>query len=125
MPSTTNYQRGDFVLIDFPFSGASQTKPRPAMVLLDTSDNDVVGEGGRGRWDHRTRDRERVAEGSGWPPGDVGGLARTGLSVKCYGAVEALYLAGALQCITAGRQGTADKRAGVCGPGGPRRQVPG
>ena len=42
MPSTTNYQKGDFVLVAFPFSGGSQVKLRPAMVVLDTSDEDVL-----------------------------------------------------------------------------------
>jgi mRNA interferase MazF len=42
MPSTTNYQKGDFVLIAFPFSGGAQMKVRPAMVVLDTGDDDVL-----------------------------------------------------------------------------------
>jgi mRNA interferase MazF len=42
MPSTTNYLPGDLVLIAFPFSGGTQAKTRPAMVVLDSGDNDVV-----------------------------------------------------------------------------------
>lgn len=42
MPSTTNYQKGDLVLVAFPFSGGSQVKLRPAMVVLDTGDDDVL-----------------------------------------------------------------------------------
>ena len=42
MPSTTNYQKGDLVLIDFPFSGGPQVKARPAMVVLDSGDQDVL-----------------------------------------------------------------------------------
>jgi mRNA interferase MazF len=38
----TNYQPGDLVLIDFPFTGSGPGKPRPALVILDTGDADVV-----------------------------------------------------------------------------------
>jgi len=33
---------GDLVLIAFPFSGGTQAKTRPAMVVLDGGDDDVV-----------------------------------------------------------------------------------
>jgi mRNA interferase MazF len=42
MPSTTNYQAGDVVLIDFPFTTGSQSKLRPALVLLDAGDPDIL-----------------------------------------------------------------------------------
>ncbi len=42
MPSTTNYQPGDLVLVDFPFTVGGPSKPRPALVILDTGDADVV-----------------------------------------------------------------------------------
>lgn len=42
MPSTTNYQPGDVVLVDFPFTVSGPGKPRPALVILDTGDADVV-----------------------------------------------------------------------------------
>jgi mRNA interferase MazF len=42
MPSTTIYQLGDLLLIGFPFSSGSQVKTRPAMVVLDTGDDDVL-----------------------------------------------------------------------------------
>lgn len=38
----TNYQPGDLVLVAFPFVGGTQTKQRPALVVLDTGDADVV-----------------------------------------------------------------------------------
>ena len=42
MPSTTTYQPGDIVLVDFPFTASGPGKPRPALVILDTGDADVV-----------------------------------------------------------------------------------
>lgn len=42
MPSTMNYQAGDIVLIDFPLTGSGPAKPRPALVILDTGDADVL-----------------------------------------------------------------------------------
>ena len=42
MPSTTNYKKGDFVLVAFPFSGGAQTKVLPAMVVLNAGDADIV-----------------------------------------------------------------------------------
>jgi mRNA interferase MazF len=38
----TNYQAGDLVLVDFPLTVSGQGKPRPALVILDTGDADVV-----------------------------------------------------------------------------------
>lgn len=38
----TSYQAGELVLIDFPFTAGSQTKSRPALVLLDAGDADVL-----------------------------------------------------------------------------------
>ncbi len=42
MPSTTSYLPGDLVLADFPFTTSGPGKPRPALVVLDTGDADVV-----------------------------------------------------------------------------------
>ena len=38
----TNYQAGDLVLIAFPYAGGGQSKARPALVLLDTGDADLL-----------------------------------------------------------------------------------
>jgi mRNA interferase MazF len=42
MPSTITYQPGDPVLVDFPFTASGTAKPRPALVILDTGDADVL-----------------------------------------------------------------------------------
>ncbi|MGP0069398.1 MAG: type II toxin-antitoxin system PemK/MazF family toxin [Isosphaeraceae bacterium] len=38
----TSYQPGDLVLVDFPFTTSGPSKPRPALVILDTGDADVL-----------------------------------------------------------------------------------
>ncbi len=40
--STTNFQPGDLVLLAFPYTSGTQSKDRPALILLDTGDADVV-----------------------------------------------------------------------------------
>ncbi|MBI3536399.1 MAG: type II toxin-antitoxin system PemK/MazF family toxin [Chloroflexi bacterium] len=42
MPSTTIYRGGDLVLVDFPFATGQDTRRRPAMIVLDTGDADVI-----------------------------------------------------------------------------------
>ena len=37
-----NYQPSDMVLILFPYTGGTQTRNRPALVILDTGNSDVV-----------------------------------------------------------------------------------
>jgi mRNA interferase MazF len=37
-----NSQPGDLVLVDFPFTVSGPGKPRPALVILDTGDADVL-----------------------------------------------------------------------------------
>ncbi len=38
----TNYEFGDVLLVDFPQSGTTRRKRRPALVILDFGDADVV-----------------------------------------------------------------------------------
>ena len=37
-----NYQPGELLLIAFPYTAGAQTKSRPAMVVLDAGDADIV-----------------------------------------------------------------------------------
>ena len=37
-----NYNFGDIILIKFPFSNSTLIKKRPALVILDTGDEDIV-----------------------------------------------------------------------------------
>ena len=36
------YKFGDIIIISFPFAESGTTKKRPALVILDTGDNDIV-----------------------------------------------------------------------------------
>ena len=38
----SNYQSGELVIVAFLFAGATQTKRRPGLVLLDTGDEDMI-----------------------------------------------------------------------------------
>jgi len=38
----SSYAAGDIVLLEFPFTDTSGSKRRPALVLLDTGDDDIV-----------------------------------------------------------------------------------
>ena len=38
----TNYRLGDLLLVDFPFTATGPGKPRPALVVLDAGDADVL-----------------------------------------------------------------------------------
>ena len=38
----TSFQPGDLVLVAFPYAGSAQAKRRPAVIVLDTGDADVV-----------------------------------------------------------------------------------
>src|SRR5437660_1693043 len=42
MPFTITYQAGELLLVDFPFTVVGASKLRPALVMLDTGDADVL-----------------------------------------------------------------------------------
>jgi glucosamine-6-phosphate deaminase len=75
-------------------------------------------------WDYTTLEREILDDAARLSADDLGGLAREGFAVKFYDTLEDFYLAEALEYITAWRQATADRPAGICGPIGPTEQLP-
>ena len=72
-----------------------------------------------GWWDYTTLDPVLLNDAARLSAGDLLGLARDGFAVKFYDTVEDFYLSEALEYITAWRQATADRPAGICGPIGP------
>lgn len=42
MPFTTTYNPGSVVFLDYPYSTGGKAKRRPALVILDTGDADVI-----------------------------------------------------------------------------------
>jgi glucosamine-6-phosphate deaminase len=78
----------------------------------------------RGWWDYTTLDRKILDKAARLTEKGIAGLSRRGFSVRFYNTVEDFYLAEALEYITAWRQATEDKPAGICGPIGPTEQLP-
>ncbi|MBM3132358.1 MAG: glucosamine-6-phosphate isomerase [Chloroflexi bacterium] len=77
-----------------------------------------------GWWDYTTLDRAILEEAARLTADDLLKLSREGFTVKFYDTVEDFYLAEALEYVTAWRQATPDRPAGVCGPIGPTEQLP-
>ncbi len=75
-------------------------------------------------WDYTTLDREILDEAAALTEKDIRGLEREGFTIRFYDNIEEFYLAEALEYITAWRQATEDRPAGVCGPIGPTEQLP-
>lgn len=75
-------------------------------------------------WDYTTLDREILDDAAKLSADDLLKLSRPGFTVKFYDTIEDFYLAEALEYITAWRQATPDKPAGICGPIGPTEQLP-
>jgi glucosamine-6-phosphate deaminase len=75
-------------------------------------------------WDYTTLDREILDDAARLSADDLLALSRPGFTVKFYDTVEDFYLAEALEYITAWRQATAERPAGICGPIGPTEQLP-
>jgi glucosamine-6-phosphate deaminase len=75
-------------------------------------------------WDYTTLDREILNAAARLSADDLLGLSRPGFTVKFYETVEDFYLAEALEYITAWRQATPERPAGICGPIGPTEQLP-
>jgi glucosamine-6-phosphate deaminase len=75
-------------------------------------------------WDYTTLHREILDDAARLSAEDVSGLARPGFAVRFYDTLEDFYLAEALEYISAWRQATPDRPAGICGPIGPTEQLP-
>jgi len=75
-------------------------------------------------WDYTTLDRELLDDAARLSADDLLKLARPGFAVKFYDTIEDFYLTEALEYITAWKQATADRPAGICGPIGPTEQLP-
>ncbi len=77
-----------------------------------------------GWWDYTTLDRAILDEAARLTPEEMLALSRPGFTVKFYDTIEDFYLAEALEYITAWRQATPERPAGICGPIGPTEQLP-
>jgi glucosamine-6-phosphate deaminase len=75
-------------------------------------------------WDYTTLDHEILDDAARLTADDVLQLSRPGFAVRFYDTAEDFYLAEALEYITAWRQATPDRPAGICGPIGPTEQLP-
>ncbi len=75
-------------------------------------------------WDYTTLDTELLDDAARLSADDLLVLSREGFRVKFYDTLEDFYLAEALEYITAWRQATPDRPAGICGPIGPTEQLP-
>lgn len=75
-------------------------------------------------WDYTTLDREILDDAARLSADDLLALSRPGFTVKFYDTIEDFYLAEALEYISAWRQATAERPAGICGPIGPTEQLP-
>ena len=75
-------------------------------------------------WDYTTLDREILDHAARLSASDLLKLSRPGFQVRFYDTLEDFYLAEALEYITAWRQATPQRPAGICGPIGPTEQLP-
>ena len=75
-------------------------------------------------WDYTTLDDEILDDAASLSAADLQGLSREGFTIKFYDTLEDFYLAEALEYVTAWRQATEERPAGVCGPIGPTEQLP-
>jgi glucosamine-6-phosphate deaminase len=75
-------------------------------------------------WDYTTLDREVLDDAARLTIDDLAALARPGFAICFYETLEEFYLAEALEYISAWRQATPERPAGICGPIGPTEQLP-
>lgn len=75
-------------------------------------------------WDYTTLDEALLEEVAQLTEQDMLALSRDGFQVIFHESLEDLYLAEALEYISAWRQSTPDNPVGICGPIGPTEQLP-
>jgi glucosamine-6-phosphate deaminase len=75
-------------------------------------------------WDYTTLGKEILNDAAKLTPEDLLQLQRPGFKVTFYDTLEELFLAEALEYISAWRASTADNPVGICGPIGPTEQLP-
>ena len=75
-------------------------------------------------WDYTTLDEEVLQAVARLTPEKLRRLSRPGFQVVVYDTLEDFYLAEALEYITAWKQATPERPAGICGPIGPTEQLP-
>jgi glucosamine-6-phosphate deaminase len=75
-------------------------------------------------WDYTTLDSQILEDAARLTLRDMEQMSRPGFQVVFYDSLEDLYLAEALEYITAWRQSTDDNPVGICGPIGPTEQLP-
>lgn len=75
-------------------------------------------------WDYTTLDRDLLDEAARLTERDLLALSREGFTVHFYDTLQEFYLAEALEYITAWKQATPERPAGICGPIGPTEQLP-
>jgi len=75
-------------------------------------------------WDYTTLDDEILNDAARLSAQDMAAMSRDGFRVVFYDTLEDFYLAEALEYVTAWRQATPDRPAGICGPIGPTEQLP-
>ena len=75
-------------------------------------------------WDYTTLDAQIFEDAARLTLRDMEQLSRPSFHVVMYDTLEDLYLAEALEYISAWRQSTDDNPVGICGPIGPTEQLP-
>jgi len=75
-------------------------------------------------WDYTTLDRGILHDAARLTADDLLALSRPGFAIQFYDTLADFYLAEALEYITAWKQATTDRPAGICGPIGPTEQLP-
>lgn len=77
-----------------------------------------------GWWDFTTLDEKVLRDASQLSEKDLYELSRPGFKVVFHETLESFYMNEALEYITAWKEATSSRPAGICGPIGPTEQLP-